>query len=42
MLSIPKFNKIKSDCRICIGSIMCDEHQKLWDNLLLDIKNEKL
>ena len=36
-MSIPAFNKIKSACRICIGSQMCPEHKIVWDQLLVDI-----
>ena len=32
-LSIPKFNAIKSNCRICIADNICPEHIAVWKEL---------
>ena len=31
---ISEFNKIKSECKICIGSKMCPPHKEMWIKIL--------
>ena len=33
-MSISEFKKLKSECRICIGSKICPTHQKMLDEML--------
>lgn len=29
-----ELKRLKSECRICIGSKMCKEHKEMWDKWL--------